>query len=340
VKFKGLPTSLGSLPLKDEVVACNVVLENLKEIPAWPQLPQRSFKENMYVQFAYNLPGVKIDAIGRKVYLDTSENNALEEFYSKLIGGNLEDFAYERDYFAGFYEMLSRKEELKEAKAIKGQITGPISMGLQLVDQEKRSIIYNKEYYDLLVQNLKMMATWQERKLEELVKDTILVVDEPYLTMVGSAFVTLKREEIIQDIKEVTSKLQGLKGLHCCGNTDWSIPLESGIDVLSFDTYDYGHILSLYAEKIQDFLSQGGAIAWGIVPWREDLIKNESPASLLAKLEDAMKNLVKRGVDEGQLFEQSLITPTCGLSALEVMMTARVMKLLREVSGLYREKYF
>jgi len=54
-------TGIGSLPHKDPDKAAGWIVENIVDIPFWPQLPKRSYLENMYVQFAENLPGVVVD---------------------------------------------------------------------------------------------------------------------------------------------------------------------------------------------------------------------------------------------------------------------------------------
>src|SRR5512135_1417795 len=50
-------TALGSVPITDPRTACRLMLDYFPEIPAWPQLPRLSFRENMYVQFSEGLPG-------------------------------------------------------------------------------------------------------------------------------------------------------------------------------------------------------------------------------------------------------------------------------------------
>ncbi len=44
----------------------------------------------------------------------------------------------------GFYRFLERLKEIKDGvKYIKGQITGPFSMGLGLKDENGKPVIYN-----------------------------------------------------------------------------------------------------------------------------------------------------------------------------------------------------
>ena len=59
--LNGLATAVGSLPQTDPQEACSLILANLPDIPVWPQLPKRSFLENMYVQYSGGFPGVKVE---------------------------------------------------------------------------------------------------------------------------------------------------------------------------------------------------------------------------------------------------------------------------------------
>ena len=56
--------AVGSLPYVDVEPALSLIVETTPEVPAWPQLPRRSFLENMYAQFAEGLPGLEIDVAG------------------------------------------------------------------------------------------------------------------------------------------------------------------------------------------------------------------------------------------------------------------------------------
>ena len=60
VEFGCLPTIIGSMPHTDPEAACAQVEHYLRDVPAWPQLPKRSYLENMYVQFSQGFPSIVV----------------------------------------------------------------------------------------------------------------------------------------------------------------------------------------------------------------------------------------------------------------------------------------
>ncbi len=145
----------------------------------------------------------------------------------------------------------------------------------------------------------------------------------------GSAGVSLSREKIISLLEEVLGGISGLKGIHCCGNTDWSVLLDTSLDILSFDAYNYARSLSLYPAEVKNFLEKKGAIAWGIVPNNEEALAKESVASLEDRLGEAMAPFTRNGIRFKQLIQHGLITPSCGLGGMAIgEAAAQVMELL------------
>jgi methionine synthase II (cobalamin-independent) len=150
----------------------------------------------------------------------------------------------------------------------------------------------------------------------------------------------LSRDQVINLLEEVFSGIGGLKGVHCCGNTDWSLLLETSVDIISFDTYNYAQSLSLYPVELKKFLERGGTVAWGIVPNEEDLLAKETVASLKDRLEEAMAPFTRQDIRFRQLIAQGLLTPSCGLASLATEeAAARVLELLSELSETIRKRY-
>jgi hypothetical protein len=180
-----------------------------------------------------------------------------------------------------------------------------------------------------------------EHELQAISRNTIIFVDEPYLHSIGSAFFALSKEKIITLLNEVLSGIRGLKGVHCCGNTDWSVLLGADLDILSLDAYNYAQSLTLYPKEVRSFLDRGGAIAWGIVPNQAELLARESAASLTDRLEEAMAPFTRKGIEIPfrQLVSQSLVTPCCVLSSLSCEGAGKALELLCHLSERMRSKY-
>ncbi|MGA1790142.1 MAG: methionine synthase [bacterium] len=336
-----LASGIGSLPHKDPAGACRLIWDFLPQIPFWPQLPKRSELENMYYQYAENLPGLVAKESGG-FHIDQSKGGfyeELERFYQTFLSEDLEPFRISREYAAGLYTWLENEEHLKAASAIKGQITGPISFGLQVTQEDRRSILYNDTLRDVMIKQLLRKAQWQVALMKRIHPRPIMFLDEPYLAAFGSAFTNIDRDTVICLFKEILSGIDSLTGIHCCGNTDWSLVFESKPDILSFDSYSYLDSLFLYQEHLVRFLEQGGIIAWGIVPTNESDIKKENAETLFERLEKAWERLDGLGFEKKNILSQSIITPACGLVSLSEQVAAEAFRLTSRISEDIRHRF-
>ena len=327
--------------------ACDLIAKYLKDLPTWPQLPYKTFLENMYVQFSEGFPGLVIQGLNKdaaketeRIFVDRSRDltDQLERLYSAYLENKPEVFAVGEAYASGLYRFLSADHA--DSTAVKGHVTGPVSWGLTVTDQDRKSIIYDETLADAAAKMLRMKATWQEKQLQKVNKKTIMFIDEPYMSSYGSAFFSVSKETVVSLIQEVMAGISGVKGIHCCGNTDWSLLLGIGLDIINFDAYNYAESLSLYTEDVKRFLANSGTIAWGIVPPFQDALGKESVASLKDRLEEAMAPFTRHGVPFRQLVAQALITPSCGLATLKTPEAAEhALQLLVDLSDTMRRRY-
>ena len=338
-RTRGLPTAIGSMPHDDAEAACALMRRYLPDIPAWPQLPRRSPLENMYAQFSRGFPGVHVDE-GR-VWVDRSKDliDEVAQLFADAEAGSTEGYAITAEYAAGLAAFLQHSWQ-ETPVAIKGQIVGPVSWGLTVTDEARRSVLYDDTLAEAVAQMLRLQAAWQENALQAISPRTIIFLDEPYLSAFGSAVVPLSREQAVTMITTVMDGISGLRGAHCCGNTDWSLLLETPLDVLSLDAYSYALSLSLYPKEVSDFLERGGVIAWGIVPSDGTTLAGEDEDSLLGRLEEAMGLLSAKGLPWERLREQCLITPSCGLATQSPENAERALALTAGVSRKFRERYW
>ena len=175
--------------------------------------------------------------------------------------------------------------------------------------------------------------------MRKISPNTIIFVDEPYLVSLGSVFTPIPEEKVPALLEEVLKGIRGVKGLHCCGNTNWSVLLDTKIDILSFDAYNYASSLSTHSDKVKSFLERGGSIAWGIVPNEEEALAKESLPSLRDRLEEAMAPFTKDGVKFKQIIAQGLITPSCGLASLSPEAASQALELAAKLSRDLRSRY-
>src|SRR3990172_6169985 len=186
VEFGCRATVIGSMPFKYPGEACNIFTPYLKDFPAWPQLPNRSFLENMYAQYSEGFPGVVIRE--NRIYVERAGDltKPLEALYTAYLENDSDKYLIGPDYAAGLYSFLSLTG--LSPQAVKGQVTGPVSWGLTVTDADRRSILYDDTLADAAARLLRLKAAWQEKELKRLSRNVIMFVDEPYMASFGSPF--------------------------------------------------------------------------------------------------------------------------------------------------------
>ncbi len=345
----GLAILIGSLPVADHLEAVRMVFKYTPDIPLWVQLPANP-EEAMMVQFLPGIPGT-VQAEDR-VFVDTSQPTFEEDllkFYEEYLavteGASPLDgtrFALTKDIAGGFFALLDKiKSEDLAPAALKGQITGPVTLATGPTDQNRRALFYDERLLDVVVKTLAVKARWQVEKLSQWGVPAILFIDEPGLAGFGtSAFISISKNDVARVLSEVIDAIHeagGLAGVHVCANTDWSLILESAADILSFDAYGFFDRLALYAEPLKSFFDQGRILAWGIVPTSDtNDIDRETASSLTEKWQAQVAHLETLGIDRAKILSQSLISPSCGTGSLSPDHALKVLELTRDVSRTLR----
>ncbi|MBU3912128.1 MAG: methionine synthase [Candidatus Omnitrophica bacterium] len=334
IKERFLTTGIGSLPYLDAEKGVREICSRF-DIPFWPQLPKKGFKENMYVQFAEGLPGLVIDENKRKIFVDTTKDlsEGLGSIYEAYLAGDYKSLGLSREFAEGFYKFLELAGGFNP-DYVKGQVIGPVSFGLSVVDEKGKSILYNDALKEGLIRLLEIKAGFQIEEFKKISSNVIIFIDEPYLTNFGSSFVSIERREVILMLNSLIDKIHSegaLSAIHCCGNTDWSLLAETEVDIINFDAYSYAEGLSLYPEEILKFLKRGGYLAWGIIPTSPAVIK-ETEETLFSRLSAEIDKLEKKKIPRDLLLTRSLITPSCGMGTLTQDLVDIIIKKLTLVS--------
>jgi hypothetical protein len=351
-----LATTIGSLPHTDVAQGTRLMFENTPEIPSWIQFPRRIFYENMVIQFTEGMPALVQD--GDRFYFSALIDDFAEQltdFYERYLAATedesheaLDSFRISPQYAAGFAEFVSRLSERVASNMpimLKGQVTGPFTLGTNLMDQEGRCGYYDDQLRDVIIKTIKMKALWQMNQLGRFDLPMMIFLDEPSLLGFGKhSFLTISREDVVKDINEVVEAIHaqgGIAAVHCEENTDWSLLMETELDILDFDAFDHLQAITLYPEELGEFFRRGGSLGWGIIPTLDrEAAARETVSSLLLRFEEGMARLESKGFAREFLLRRALITPSCGAGGvLTEPLAERVLVLLRQLSATLRRRF-
>ena len=302
-------TAMAVMPHTDVDRALEMALS--LDIPFWPQLPNYSYYEDMYVQAAEHFPGIVLDI--EKRTLRFSMDTFAEELEETLL--RFDDpalFDVSETYSAVYHRFLALDHS--DRPAIRGQLEGPISFGFNIIDQDERPIIFDDTVRPFMLEFMAKRINVQLARLKQLNAHAFMFVDEPGLQVLFSAMAGYGDLKAKGDLDQFFSQVDRPRGIHLCGNPDWDFLLNLDLDVLSLDVYTNAEIFASYATAIRKFLERDGVIVWGIVPTGFETFQKEDMHSMIERLENVWRVLWGKGVDKGRMIARSLISPaTCCL---------------------------
>lgn len=344
--FDFAATGIGSVPFQDIEATCTEILERLPSLPFWPQFVRRSHLEDMSIQFSEGLPLLEINEEKRALVISPRDRERdLVEFYDHFLAQDTGHFSISRSHAPGLYAVLEliSQDNGPDETYIKGQTVGPVTFAAGIPDLDGKPVLYNPELLEALVNGLAIKALWQVNALSRCNRRPVIFLDEPYLSGFGSAFSPIERQEVIDLLRAVISYLKehsdALIGIHCCGNTDWSMIVEAGPDIINFDAFDYMESFLLYPDDISRFIREGGTVAWGIVPTTE-LTDDQSLEGLFLRLKRGLDRVREWGIDTEMLARRSILSPACGMGTMAPEAAKTAIDILSGLSSRCQELGF
>jgi hypothetical protein len=345
-----LATGVGSMPHTTGEDALDLIWKSVPHAPHWPQLPGLGAESSLVGQYLNALieTGVIADVKSPKFQVEEADwverITAFYTLYLEAAEGDeqaLERFGFSLQGGEGFEVFCQNIEQYgtREAVLLKGQLSGPLTLGMQITDKNRRSSYYDDTLRDMLVKTTALHAEWQTKRLRKFGLPVLMMIDDPGLYAYGaSTHVTLCREELIEELNAVAEGIHsqgGIPGVHVCAGMDWTLLFDTKIQVVNFDAYGYMQSMMVLAEPLNIFLKRGGILSWGIVPTGPDAWQ-ETSHSLKLRMEQNIEELVKRGIDESLIRQQSLLTPSCGTGTLQKELAEHVYQLLYEIGDTMR----
>lgn len=331
-----LTTAMAVMPHKEVSPALEAALT--LDIPFWPQLPNLSYYEDMYVQAAEHFPGIILDM--QEKTLGFSLDKFIAEYEETMSHFDDPDyFDISPDYSAVYHEFLAK--DLADRPAIRGQLEGPVSFGFNVLDQDDRPILFDDSIRPFMFEFMSKRINVQLARLKKKNHNAFMFIDEPGLQFIFSAMSGYGEQKAKGDLDAFFSMIDRPRGIHLCGNPDWEFLLNLDMDILSMDVYTNGEIFSSCADSIIKFLDRGGVLVWGIVPTGFEAFEKESLGFLSMQLEGIWKHLCKKGLDIEYILSKSLLSPaTCCLVNPDGGLTVdKAFATVNNLSHMLKEKY-
>ncbi len=300
-----LPMLIGSLPHSHHRQAVEAVFTFTPELPCWPQLP--------------NLPGE--DMISQFLPQKKNGHGAEEKWQAK-----------------GFALFLQRVKERREGEneapfKVKGQVTGPLTLLFMALRQTTSSPI--QEMADSFSGHIADIAACQVKQLKNITPLPIIMIDEPLLSTAPLARGPLTHLQINKMIARVILAIRqsgGLAGIHVCNRPSWQTLFELAPDIISFDSYHAKEGFAECGKFFCKFCQEGGILAHGLIPSTRKRLADTATEKLADSFFAAIKLLEQSGLDRQTIFQQTIITPACGLAGLSMKQAEGALLLLQDVS--------
>ena len=325
----GAVTGIGSLPLTSISSAIRSVAEFSPEIPFWPQLPQLSERESIVGQglgaveglieprqegYGYQVKEGRLDAVLEILHRSSGE----------LAPANAAGFgAFEQALSSGLFP---------SAVAVKGQIEGPITLSAYLF-RKGRPFLSDPTLFAAVAFHVSQIIAWQIDRLKSWGLPVLLFVDEPALCLEAAGANAVSDE---QRLNALAATIEGVRlrgayaGLHCCAARPFERMCRVKPDILSFDAHE-GLDLFFADWRALDFVNQGGAVAYGIVPTRPGVDAVDAANIFVRWLKAA-----SRAGDPQRFAQRAMITATCGLGLLDMSAARESFKVAHAIGKLIR----
>lgn len=334
-----MATHVAPVPQRDPQQACKLVLDNFPEAPCLPSLT------NSMRMFLEGMPCITIDSERKKVVFDRSpqREGELVEFYERILADDVDAFAISEKWAVGTYALLKELQRAAppELQVVHVHSPGPITFALTANDENGSPAFYDEVLREIVVKTLAMKARWLEKLVREALPGVATLVEygEPALVVHTSAVGSGSRDDLIKALDAVLEVVEGMAGIHCCANVEWSMLMETKADFINFDSFEYADRVALYGDHLKRYLARGGMLAWGCVPVFDEKISKETVDSLMQRLEDGMRLIESKGIDRQLLAEASWVTPCCATASMSLPMAERAFAYTSEISKRMREKY-
>jgi hypothetical protein len=320
----GAATGIGSLPMRSARSAVEFVAERSPVVPFWPQLPRRCPQERAILQGLGSLADLVEPR--QSGYGYRARPGCLDELLWRLEAGPVEMDARCAAGLVEFEDAL-KAGAFRSARALKGQIEGPITLASYIFDGD-RPFVIEDDYLQAVTAHIGRLAQAQIRMLRQFELPVLFFIDEPGLCLAQRATSRSSQARALASCLRVVQNSGALSGLHCCADQPIERMCRANPDILSFDAHR-GLERFFESPTARSFLRRGGSVAYGLVPtWNR--LNELSADQLVARW---LRGATQAGDIKG-LARRAMITSTCGLGLVSESAAARSFELSQQIAAL------
>lgn len=332
---------LGTLPYETIDSTTRMAAKLFEKLPFVAMLPNVSDDDTLIKRTLENIPGIKIKDSSVKIKIASSHYkqglSKLDKAFNHPNKVNLEPFAINSPFMEKYFQLIKK---FKSPNAIIN-ILGPFTISQMLENVAEEEMLVDKTYRKLFIQAICVKALWAIEKIKEANTDTIplVILEEPMFSRLGD--IKRENEEITVDLvtsmfAKVIEKLKesgAYVGVQCLEKCDWKIPINAGIDLISFDAYNNPNNLCIIPDQIIEFVSRGGKINWGIVPvMTESIIKPLNIDLISKRLFSTMQGLVVAGVPEDFVYNSAFVSVQGNTDKLPIIFAEKAIILANQLA--------
>lgn len=296
---------LGALPYDDISSATRMVAKLFPENPSLVLLPLIDNEDTLIKRTLDKIPTIEFTKTGLSIKPATKESAKdiakLDKAFNNPSLDKLEPFAIESVFIEKFFQII-KKFNSPYAYI---NLLGPFSISQVLLNAAKEQMLTDKTFRKLFIQSVCVKALWAIEKIKEISPNTtpIIILEEPEYGKLGN--IKRENEDITVDLvtnlfARTVEKIKSsgaIVAIQCLEKCDWKIPINAGVDIISYDAYNNPNNLCIIPEQITLYLRQGGKINWGIVPvLNESMVKSLNISFIEQRLKATMEGLTLAGV--------------------------------------------
>ena len=233
---------------------------------------------------------------------------------------------------------LTRQVEQPRLHGVRIELSGPLSLAMELVDEYAHPLIEIPALREALGQHLVLRGNWLHEQLSLTSGGALICLDEPFLEALASPFCPIDWAEGFDLLSRTLADLPPPRGLCVTGVPNWSDLVSLPVELIFFDAYGQTSGLTQASAAVAAYLERGGMLAWGVVPTDPQLLDQDQAELLAQRMRRSVDELAATGaISSEQIWAATLITTSGRLSHLPVAVATQAALRCHELAHQLRQ---